>query len=222
MGLSKTVSVANHSVLFINGNNVKVVGDLVRRVVRCQMDANLERPETRKFKGNPIDLVLVDRGRYIAAALTVVRAYIAAGRPASKDLEPFLGFAGWNNTVRGALVWLGKEDPTQSVAGAREEDPGRVTLVRVVMAIAGLGLDHAVTVGQLVELAAYPVEVGSPEQELHDALMEAASDRGQISPKGLGRWLGQHNGRVVADYKIKKEVDKKLKQATWQIVKWRK
>ena len=66
---------------------MQVVGDLVRRVVRCQMDANSERPETRKFKGNPVDLVLVDRGRYIAGALTVVRAYIAAGRPRRRTLN---------------------------------------------------------------------------------------------------------------------------------------
>ena len=83
--------------------------------------------------------------------------------------------------MHGALVWLGKEDPIKSVAGAREEDPGRVTMDRVVAAIGGLGLDHAVTVGQLVEFAAYPVEVGSPEQELHNALVEAATIAGRSS-----------------------------------------
>jgi putative DNA primase/helicase len=97
--------------VFANGNNIKIVDDLVRRVVRCSMDAGMERPEIRKFNGNPVDVVLANRGKYIAAALTVVRAFIAAGRPGAKDLEPFQGFDGWNDNVRAALVWLGRADP---------------------------------------------------------------------------------------------------------------
>ena len=41
----------------------------------------MERPELREFKSRPADMVMADRGKYIAACLTICRSYIAAGRP---------------------------------------------------------------------------------------------------------------------------------------------
>jgi hypothetical protein len=52
---------------------------MTRRVVLCTLDAKKERPELRNFKRDPVAEVLADRGAYVAAVLTVVRAYIAAG-----------------------------------------------------------------------------------------------------------------------------------------------
>jgi putative DNA primase/helicase len=227
LGLSKIVTVDNRVTLFLNGNNIRVVDDMVRRVVRCRLDAQMERPEIRRFAGSPIDTVLADRGRYVAAALTVVRAYIAAGRPGAKDLSPFLGFDGWNSSVRGALVWLGKEDPCKSIEGARQEDPGRVTLARVVGAIAELNFTDAVTVGQLVKLAKETKDKeGSVHEkenvrpELHDALAEAVDDHGRIGSRALGRWLSDHKDKVVGGFKIIKKFDSHLGQAKWQVEKW--
>jgi putative DNA primase/helicase len=218
LGLSKTISVDNRMTLFANGNNIKLIGDLVRRVVRCSMDANLERPETRKFKGNPIDVVLANRGNYIAAALTVVRGFITAGRPGASDLLPFLGFDGWNNNVRGALVWLGQADPADSVKSAREEDPGRVTLVNMVEAIAAQNFDRWMTAGELIKAAEKGNGWNYDRPELRDALIEAVGDRGGISGKSLGRWLDRHAGRVVGDYKIAKKRGAQ-NQWLWRIVK---
>ena len=82
LGQSKNVKIDARSITFFaNGNNIIVVGDFCRRVVRSRLDPRMERPELREFKGNPEDMVLADRGKYIAACLTICRAYIAAGRP---------------------------------------------------------------------------------------------------------------------------------------------
>lgn len=40
----------------------------------------MEVPEAREFAADPVATVLADRGRYIAACLTVARAYIARKR----------------------------------------------------------------------------------------------------------------------------------------------
>jgi putative DNA primase/helicase len=37
-------------------------------------------------------------------------------------------FEGWSDTVRSALIWLGKEDPVRSMESARAEDPERIEL----------------------------------------------------------------------------------------------
>ena len=114
---------------FANGNNIIVVGDLCRRVVRCSLDAGIEHPETRQFKRNPKQEILADRGKHIAACLTVCRAYAVAKRP---NLLPQLASYGeWSDTVRSALVWLGEADPVKSQGKAHADDPEASALLTV-------------------------------------------------------------------------------------------
>jgi len=74
LGKSKTVRVANRITTFCTGNNLRLTGDMPRRALLCSLDARIERPEVREFKSDPVERVLADRGKYIAAALTVVRS----------------------------------------------------------------------------------------------------------------------------------------------------
>ena len=109
MVVLKTVNVDARSISFYaNGNNIIVVGDLCRRVIRSRLDTETERPGDRKFKNNPREMVLADRGKYIAACLTICRAYIVAGRP--NKLPQLHSYGEWSDTVRSALVWLGEAD----------------------------------------------------------------------------------------------------------------
>jgi putative DNA primase/helicase len=70
---------ARGTTLYATGNNFVVVGDVCRRVITCNLDAEMERPELRQFKFDPVERVLSDRGKYIAAALTICRAYVVDG-----------------------------------------------------------------------------------------------------------------------------------------------
>ena len=84
LGKSELIDVETRgTTLFANGNNISVFGDLCRRVVRIRLDPKMENPKLKTFKGNPVTTVLADRGAYVAAALTVCRAYIVVGRPRS-------------------------------------------------------------------------------------------------------------------------------------------
>ena len=65
--------------IFATGNNIRVVGDLVRRTLTCNLDAKVERPELREFSFDPIARCIADRAAYIAAAITIARAYRAFG-----------------------------------------------------------------------------------------------------------------------------------------------
>lgn len=125
LGQSKLIEVDGRSMcLFANGNNISLVGDIYRRVVICRLDAKLERPEKRQFERDPEAMVLADRGRYVAACLTIVRAYQAAGRP---DRRPQIAsFNEWSDAVRSALVWLGEADCVETMDNARAEDPYRL------------------------------------------------------------------------------------------------
>ena len=103
------VDVECRSVLTANGNNIRIADDLGRRVVLCRMDTGEEKPWERKFERDPLEAIGRDRRQYVAAALTVVQAYLEAGEP--QELAPLNGFADWTRFVREPLVWLRREGP---------------------------------------------------------------------------------------------------------------
>ena len=84
LGRSESVRIeARGTCLFATGNNFTIVGDVCRRAITTNLDPEVERPELRQFDFDPVERVLANRGEYIAAALTICRAYIVAGRPKS-------------------------------------------------------------------------------------------------------------------------------------------
>lgn len=81
LGYSKMPRIVNRFCVFGTGNNRRLVGDMTQRSLLCSLYARLEKPGERVFTGSPVAAVLANRGAYIAACLTIVRAYIAAGLP---------------------------------------------------------------------------------------------------------------------------------------------
>jgi hypothetical protein len=102
---------------FATGNNIVIAGDLIRRSLVASLDAGEEDPYRRIFKRDLLAMIAANRGRYIAACLTICRAYRLAGSP--DRLPPLASFEGWSNCVRSALCWLGRTDPCDT-----EVDPG--------------------------------------------------------------------------------------------------
>jgi putative DNA primase/helicase len=93
-------------------------GDMTRRALRGALDPGCERPELRVFDvENPLDRAKRERAAFVRDALTVLRAYIIAGRP---DPVPALGsFAEWSKLVPSALVWLGLPNPVGTMEAVR-------------------------------------------------------------------------------------------------------
>jgi hypothetical protein len=115
--------VPNVSLVGVNGNNLHVVSDLVRRTLRATLDANVEAPEQRIFKHSPLAAARADRGGFLANILTAARAYLLAGSP--ERPTPLPSFGPWSDLVRGLLIWSGRADPTVSIARGRADDPNR-------------------------------------------------------------------------------------------------
>ncbi len=209
LGRSEIVEIESRACVFATGNALRARGDLVRRSLVCSLDAAMERPELRRFGRDPVAEVLADRGRYVGAALTVVRAYIAAGRPGL--LSPLASFEDWSGTVRSALVWLGKADPCKSIETAREDDPELGDLREVMTLWAeAFGQDRR-TARDAAEAAGArkPTQIGEPTDlacpELRDVLVRIAGDRGVISTKKLSGWLLRHEGRIVGTRRFKRD-----------------
>jgi putative DNA primase/helicase len=216
LGHSELVNITNSAFVVANGNNLVIGADTVRRAVEVALDANMENPETRRFTRDPVAEVLADRGRYVAAILTIARAYVVAGWPDKQD--PLASFEAWSDLVRSALVWLGWPDPLLSAAKVRAEDPLRSTLRAVVDAWSGdLQLNVGYTTSELVRIAAEYMSDG--RRALWEALSAAAPPKnGQIDPVKLGLWLRGNVNRVTDGNKLTVDRETNKAKPRWLLV----
>jgi putative DNA primase/helicase len=216
LGRSERVRIeARGTSTFASGNNFTVVGDLCRRVITANLDAEMERPEFRQFGFDPVERVLANRGAYIAAALTICRAYIVAGRPGKA--AGLASFEGWSDTVRSALIWMGQADPVKSMESARAEDPERAELSDMLEAwaqVIGTGFGSRVRLADAIlkgmsTVRAAPVSYDETSKTMEPtypelyAAMEALAfkDTGKRGQKPdarmLGTYLRKFKGRIV-------------------------
>jgi putative DNA primase/helicase len=222
LGRSEIIELESRATLFATGNALRVRGDMTRRTLVCDLDANMERPETRSFAFDPVRCVLAERGRYVVAALNVVRAYLLAGKP--EQLNQLASFVEWSDCVRSALVWLGCADPVTSMEAAREDDP-ELGELREIIALwrDRLGADIRLTAREIADTASRRTldEYGNwthvlAMPDLFDALIRIAGERGVINTKRLGKWLLAHEGRIVDGRRLKRATTR----AHGGVVRW--
>jgi putative DNA primase/helicase len=205
LGKSEVPECEWRGVLFGTGNNITYVGDMSRRGLIANLDPKLERPELREFSFSPIERVLADRGPYIAAAITITRAYITAGSP--KVCGQLGSYNEWARVVRSPLIWLGREDPVKSMDEARKEDPARRAL-NALIAIWETRLPPNVgyTAAELIEKASEQRGVESSDHfyehdwtypQLRELLLQqGGTPRGDIDTRRIGNWLASIRGRI--------------------------
>jgi putative DNA primase/helicase len=199
LGRSQMPECECHTAVFATGNNVSLKGDMVRRGLTCTLDALDERPELRQFQHDPLNQVVSDRTSYVAAALTIIRAYLAAGSP--PVCNSIGSYSSWSTLVRSPLVWLGQPDPIASMEASREDDP-ELASIRELFALWGeyLELDQRYATSRIIEIACQPLATGDfNRQPFKELLLQVASDHhgGTVSPERIGRWLRKISGRVV-------------------------
>ena len=62
LGHSEAPEFENKAVITATGNNISPKGDLVRRTLTCNLVADRERPELRRFERDLVADVLANRG----------------------------------------------------------------------------------------------------------------------------------------------------------------
>lgn len=208
--LSKTQSTGEiplRTFFIATGNNCDFAADTTRRTIHVRLQSPLEKPETRSDFVRPdlVAWITGQRGRLVAAALTILRGYHVAGAP-DMGLGSMGGFTWWHRLIRNAVVWVGMSDPVKTQAGLT------LTADRNTAELAALldGISHAQkgttewhTSQQLLSLATLP-----GGERLHDALMEHAPDRrGNLpNPRVLGMLLRRHVDRVFGGLVLRRKV----------------
>ncbi|HXG90536.1 MAG TPA: bifunctional DNA primase/polymerase [Vicinamibacterales bacterium] len=201
LGLSERRVLPSTALVLLNGNNLTFAGDTSRRAVKCRLDAQVEQPDARTFDFDCHSEIRAARPELVVAGLTVLRAYVVAGRPAR--LTPMGSFDDYE-WIRGSLVWLGRADPNATRAEILRDDPRKNELVEVMELWAEALGTEAVEVSEIDRRAEAfaeggPVEFAKREHEkaLRDKLNEVACRGGRWSGKSVGWWLRRHKDRVV-------------------------
>jgi hypothetical protein len=209
LGTSNSIKIDNNSCVFATGCNISVRADMVRRTLRCLLDPQMEEPEKRTFAVSPLDMALADRGKYIAAVMTVARAYLAAACP-EVDAVSLASFGAWSRFVQRPLIWLGKADPAKSIENTAGDDPEWNELHAVLPAW------HAAVGAKAVTVKELRAEITT---ELTEAILEIAPGKdGDFDAKRFGWWLRRMNGRMAGELRLSAaRGDTHKKQARWKV-----
>jgi hypothetical protein len=202
LGISKTATVGTRVLILSSGNNVDPIRDMSRRCITIRLDPGCETPAAREFHRRPVEDVQRERGRYVSLTLTIIRAWIVSGHSPTK-CRPLASYTTWSDLVRQALLWLGQPDPADSVFTAMTVDPNSETLGRLLISWS-LEFGKAPTMVRDVVEAANRHSPDPNRVELHEVISDIADERGQISRKRLGKWIGRNEGRIVGGLRFVK------------------
>jgi hypothetical protein len=193
LGQSKTVTLPVRAVWLATGNNVGLSNEMARRSVWIRLDARRDTPWTRTGFRHPQlgAWALEHRGRLIHACLTLIQAWLAAGRP--PGTATLGSFEAWATTIGGIL----------GVAGV----PGFLGNAHALYAQA----DEEVQMWRAFVLAWWDKhhqdEVGTEElytlATAETLLTEVLGDGGDRSQRTkLGKALGRMRDRIIGPYRI--------------------
>ncbi len=225
LGKSEAPELPTCVLMTATGNNMVLSGDMTRRSLLCRLDPGCERPEQRVFDFDPVERTVQNRNVYVSCAITLLRAYVVAGKP--KQSNRLGSFEAWSSLVRDALIWLGEADPVASMDEVRALDPkldaissvlthwhealggDKIAVRKAIEAacernpFAGKALNNEQREG-LQHMTGMKT-TGTPPQgygdfvhpDFREALMNVAGQGGFVNNRTLGRYLGSYAGRIV-------------------------
>lgn len=205
LGRSETADVPTRTLIMISGNNVLLVGDLFRRGLTCRLDAGIEKPFTREFDFNPLEMAVSQWQALAAAVMTILRGYFVAGAP--KAGRGTIGsFESWDRLIRQAILWIRDNelapfnpvDLIDVIETAFHRDPETTKLSNLLSAWHVCYGSKSVTVRQAIQDATATDAGGDfVWPDLNAAVDDIAGYRGRLNAHTLGRFIGRYRDRVV-------------------------
>ena len=103
LGITKMLSLENHALWLMTGNNPQLSNEMSRRCIRLRIDPRIDMPWLRAGFKHPVvaDWAKANRPALVHAALILIQAWIAAGKPLH---DRRLGsFEKWSEVMGGVL-----------------------------------------------------------------------------------------------------------------------
>ncbi len=220
LGASEMITLPTAALVIFSGNNFRPAGDLWRRILTARIDAKTDAPERRSFALDPLAHCRKYRQEIVAAGLTLLRGFVAAGSPRSTP-DSLASFEAWDSRVRQCVIWTGTQgfmptgvtvgDSAKAIDNAKAEEPERRKLSALLAAVDTILQDGRWCVADLVKKSDPAVGslhgremTCSPAAMLREALDEIAGGRGAINSRVLGRWIEKQADRRCAGLRLER------------------
>jgi hypothetical protein len=202
LGQSVSSTVPNRMMLVLTGNNILLKGEMPRRILISRIDPATDKPFAREFDLEPFAYCQDNRQALIAAALTLIRAYLThgcktnvAGRLAS--------FEDWDAWVRRTVIFCNELQPgmfadvMDSVKASQQIDPEQEALTDLLRELEDVMGKQAFTASEVVmKVNGFPLSESS--KELKEALENIVGGRsGTLTAKSIGRAFGYRKDRIA-------------------------
>ncbi len=199
LGLNANPSYQFPTQVLLTSNNAILSKDLVVRSIRVRLDANIERPQDRNTFRHPCPYIYFseNRARLVSACLTILRAYVVAGRPKVDNVRAIGGFEVWARWVRDAVVWAGLPDCAPTRDGLIVASEGDDDLAELFEALRNKFGEYAFRAKDLAELTPF-----DPLAIIVKSFV--TSTKGELTPsaRSIGWALQKHNGQVRGTLKL--------------------
>ena len=188
---------------YASGNNVILAADTARRICHIRLESPLENPEDREGFEHP-DIrkhVRQNRPALLAAALTILRGYIAAGSPNQK-LKPWGSFEGWSDLIRGTIGWCGLADPGETRTKLRSTSDSEAGALRqMLLAVNHVDSEsHGLKTSDLLKIATGRAKGYDTDdaESMTDAIENFTDYQiSKVSAQRLGSRLSHFRNRVI-------------------------
>jgi hypothetical protein len=206
------------TIVFVNGNNIMggFKNDTIRRTLSFRIESDMERPQERTDFKYPeiIQHVKYNRSRYINDMLTILKGFIQAGCPQLKKFT-WGSFQKWAELIPAAIVWAGGENIIEDINKNYSENidyqniDGLFELLqkRYLMGFRAIDL--------------YEIINNDREPEIKHKFFEIFGDPRKITPKKIGNFLADYQGRIINGKKMVSTGDLKNSRQ-WNIVDFKK
>lgn len=215
LGKSRMLTLVARTIWFATGNNIRLGGDMGRRIVPIRIEPRVERPEDRSdFKyPNILQHVHQNRAAILNDCLTILAAFCRAGSPPPP--RGFGSFEDWNRFIRGAVLWSGGADPAVAARAWADEADEKRGLFEALAAEW-----YAVVGPRAILLSEIPLLVeSSGRAPFRDAVKAIAEQKGVINTHLLGNRLKREKGRIFGGYMFDSPAEKVHGSRVWQVVR---
>lgn len=218
------VKVPMKIVWFVTGNGLVISTDIARRSLIARLTPSVDMPYLRSGPKDGktwrypkiLEYARRQRAELLGYALTIVKAYICAGRPAIPDIQPLGSFEAWSDTIRSAILFAGGVDPCMSSIEVADADLDDLA-VRRMIACWPVADDIDVTAEDLVNWAQIvpPMDADMKTRSAYEetratrelwrsALLEwLPPKRGDLpTPVELGYALRELKDAVISDFRV--------------------
>lgn len=214
LGKSVMLRLPNRAMWVLNGNNVSISGDMVRRLLPINLCSD-EAPELRKHAFDPVEMIRANMDAIRGDLIDLLITYSQYGRAETRrKIGGYASFEEWNGLVRGAVVWLGWGDPIEEMQAQQQADPEVQKLEMLMGAWAERFADEGRTTHQILH---EPVDPVACPLWLEAFELVNIDKHGRPNPQRLGWFLRDMKGRALNGRKFV-GVQDRMKRIVWRLI----